>query len=79
MVIWARKWGQTSSLALFFDPVADIADCRRRADFAGGAGRTQAWLAMVIIGREITISALREWMAQIGERRSVAVAYIGKL
>ena len=41
--------------------------------------RTQAWLAMVIIGREITISALREWMAQIGERRSVAVAYIGKL
>ena len=34
---------------------------------------------MIIIGREITISALREWMAQMGKRNSVAVAYIGKL
>ena len=41
--------------------------------------RTSAVLAMIIIGREITISALREWMAQQGERRSVAVATIGKL
>ena len=41
--------------------------------------RTLAIYAMIIIGREITISALREWMAQMGKRNSVAVAYIGKL
>ena len=41
--------------------------------------RTFAIYAMIIIGREITISALREWMAQMGKRGSVAVAYIGKL
>ena len=42
-------------------------------------GRTYAIFAMIIIGREITISALREWMAQMGKRGSVAVATIGKL
>ena len=41
-------------------------------------GRTYAIFAMIIIGREITISALREWMAQMGKRGSVAVATIGK-
>ena len=42
-------------------------------------GRTEGWMAMIIIGREIAISALREWMAEMGTRKSVAVAYIGKL
>ena len=41
-------------------------------------GRTYAFRAMLIIGREITISALREWMAQLGRRNNVAVAQIGK-
>ena len=41
--------------------------------------RVEAWVALVIIGREITISALREWMAQIGASKSVAVHFVGKL
>jgi len=41
--------------------------------------RVQVWVALVIIGREITISALREWMAQVGASRSVAVHFVGKL
>jgi CDP-diacylglycerol--glycerol-3-phosphate 3-phosphatidyltransferase/cardiolipin synthase len=42
-------------------------------------GRAEAYLAIIIIGREIAISALREWMAQIGKTRNVAVAFIGKV
>jgi CDP-diacylglycerol--glycerol-3-phosphate 3-phosphatidyltransferase/cardiolipin synthase len=42
-------------------------------------GRADAWLAIIIIGREIAISALREWMAQLGKSKSVAVAFIGKV
>ena len=75
----ARKWGQTSSFGAFLDPVADKLIVAAALILLVELDRTQAWLAMVIIGREITISALREWMAQVGERRSVAVAYIGKL
>ena len=41
--------------------------------------RADAWLAIIIIGREIAISALREWMAQLGQAKSVAVAFIGKV
>ena len=41
--------------------------------------RAEAWLAIIIIGREIAISALREWMAQLGQTKSVAVAFIGKV
>jgi CDP-diacylglycerol--glycerol-3-phosphate 3-phosphatidyltransferase len=41
--------------------------------------RTNALVALIIVGREITISALREWMAQIGKSKSVAVAFIGKV
>jgi CDP-diacylglycerol--glycerol-3-phosphate 3-phosphatidyltransferase len=40
--------------------------------------RVEAWIAVVIIGREITISALREWMAQLGKAKSVAVSFVGK-
>jgi hypothetical protein len=42
-------------------------------------GRADAYLAIVIIGREIAISALREWMAQLGQHKSIAVAFIGKV
>jgi len=42
-------------------------------------GRAEAYLAAIIIGREIAISALREWMAQLGKTRNVAVAFIGKV
>src|SRR6187200_1151248 len=46
---------------------------------ADGRGRAEAYLAIIIIGREIAISALREWMAQLGKSRNVAVAAIGKI
>jgi len=42
-------------------------------------GRADAYLAIVIIGREIAISALREWMAQLGQHKSIAVAFLGKV
>ena len=60
----ARKLDQMSAFGAFFDPVAD------KLMIAG---------ALIIIGREIAISALREWMATVGKRTSVAVAFIGKL
>lgn len=75
----ARKWGQTSAFGAFLDPVADKLIVAAALILLVDLGRTWAWLAMVIIGREITISALREWMAQLGEHKSVAVAYVGKL
>ena len=55
------------------------ADGRRRTDHPGAARAVDAIIALIIIGREITISALREWMAQIGEARSVAVSVLGKV
>lgn len=77
----ARKWQQESRFGAFLDPVADklivavamLLIVEREASF---------WFTlagMIIIGREIVISALREWMAQIGLRGKVAVAFIGKL
>ena len=77
----ARKLNQTTPFGAFFDPVADkvmvaIALCLLIDEF-----RT-FWMtipAMVIIGREIVISALREWMAELGKRISIAVNRIGKL
>ena len=75
----ARKLNQVSAFGAFLDPVADkflICACvlvlvdLRRAD---------VFVALIIIGREIAISALREWMAQIGASRSVAVHRAGKL
>lgn len=75
----ARKWGQTSAFGAFLDPVADKLIVAAALILLVDLERTWAWLAMVIIGREITISALREWMAQLGEHKSVAVAYVGKL
>ncbi len=75
----ARKLNQTSSFGAFLDPVADkILVCASLLVLLE-LGRVNALVALVIIGREITISALREWMAQIGASRSVAVHMVGKL
>jgi len=76
----ARRLGQTSRFGAFLDPVADKlmvaaalvllveADPRPSLSIA----------ALIIIGREITISALREWMAELGARAKVAVSMVGK-
>jgi len=77
----ARKLNQTSPFGAFLDPVADklmvaISLALLVESYASW------WItipAIVIIGREIVISALREWMAEVGQRASVAVSYIGKV
>ena len=75
----ARKLNQMSAFGAFLDPVADKL-------FVVGAlivllflGRVDPLVALIIIGREIAISALREWMAKLGKSRSVAVGFLGKV
>lgn len=75
----ARKWKQTSSFGAFLDPVADKLMVAAALILLVNLNRADALLAIIIIGREITISALREWMATIGARSSLAVAYVGKV
>ena len=75
----ARYLKQTSDFGAFLDPVADKLMVAVALILLVKLDRTLAIYAMIIIGREITISALREWMAQMGKRGSVAVAQIGKL
>jgi cardiolipin synthase (CMP-forming) len=75
----ARKLNQTSSFGAFLDPVADKFLVCASLLVLVQLGRVGALVALVIIGREIAISALREWMAQIGASRSVAVHMLGKL
>jgi CDP-diacylglycerol--glycerol-3-phosphate 3-phosphatidyltransferase len=77
----ARKWNQTSPFGAFLDPVADkllVAVALVLVLY-----KTPQWIVLIpviiIIGREITISALREWMAELGQRNAVKVSYIGKL
>ena len=75
----ARKLNQTSAFGAFLDPVADkflVCACLL---VLLEQGRVDAIVALVIVGREIAISALREWMAQIGASRSVAVHMLGKV
>lgn len=75
----ARKLHQTSSFGAFLDPVADkflVCACLL---VLVHLQRVDVFVALIIIGREIAISALREWMAQIGASKSVAVHMIGKL
>ena len=74
----ARHLKQTSDFGAFLDPVADKLMVAVALILLVKLDRTLALYAMIIIGREITISALREWMAQLGKRNSVAVAAIGK-
>src|SRR5215469_6600203 len=88
---FARKFGQISRLGAFLDPVADklivaaalVLLVSRQDEAALGltpyaTRMVLALTAVVIIGREIAISALREWMAEIGARRKVAVSGLGK-
>jgi len=75
----ARKLGATSAFGAFLDPVADKLMVAAALILLVQLGRAEAYLAIIIIGREIAISALREWMAQIGRSRNVAVAFIGKI
>ena len=77
----ARKWDQTSPFGAFIDPVADkliVAVALVLILY-----KMPAWYillpVLVIIGREITVSALREWMAELGQSNTVKVSYVGKL
>jgi CDP-diacylglycerol--glycerol-3-phosphate 3-phosphatidyltransferase len=75
----ARKLDQTSAFGAFLDPVADKFLVCASLLILVYLQRVDALIALVIIGREIAISSLREWMAQIGASRSVAVHMLGKL
>lgn len=75
----ARKLGQTSAFGAFLDPVADkflVCACLL---VLVDLQRADVFVALIIIGREIAISALREWMATIGATKSVAVHLVGKI
>ena len=83
----ARRWNQTSKLGAFLDPVADkllvaIMLVLVASNMQLHQGLWSSFLfivtVMVIIGREITVSALREWMAELGKRAQVAVSKVGK-
>ncbi|MGZ8259803.1 MAG: CDP-diacylglycerol--glycerol-3-phosphate 3-phosphatidyltransferase [Caldimonas sp.] len=75
----ARRLRMTSSFGAFLDPVADKFLVTAALLVLVDLDRLNAFVALVIIGREIAISALREWMAQIGASRSVAVHRVGKV
>jgi cardiolipin synthase (CMP-forming) len=75
----ARKLNQTSAFGAFLDPVADKFLICAALLILLQLDRVNALVAFVIIGREIAISALREWMAHIGASRSVAVHMVGKV
>ena len=75
----ARKLNQMSAFGAFLDPVADKLIVAGALVVLLQLGRVDALVALIIIGREIAISALREWMAAVGQAKSVAVAFIGKL
>lgn len=77
----ARRLGQTSRFGEFLDPVADklMVAIALVLLVQSDPRVSMALVAAVIIGREITVSALREWMATVGQSRSVAVSWAGKL
>lgn len=76
----ARRMGQTSEFGAFLDPVADklMVAVALVLILQADPRITIALVAAIIIGREITVSALREWMAELGARSRVAVSGIGK-
>jgi CDP-diacylglycerol--glycerol-3-phosphate 3-phosphatidyltransferase len=76
---WARRYEQTSAFGAFLDPVADKLMVATALVLLTADERAPAILTVIIIGREITISALREWMAEIGKRAAVAVSWMGKV
>jgi cardiolipin synthase len=75
----ARRYGMTSPLGAFLDPVADKLMVSAALVVLLSLGRVDEFVALVIIGREIAVSALREWMAQLGKSGSVAVNSLGKI
>lgn len=75
----ARRWNETSSFGAFLDPVADKLMVAGALLVLVEFRDVNAVMAFIIVGREITISALREWMAQIGASKSVAVSSLGKI
>lgn len=75
----ARRLNQASAFGAFLDPVADKFLICASLLVLLEQGRVGSLVALIIIGREIAISALREWMASIGAGRSVAVHMLGKL
>ena len=75
----ARRMKQESAFGQFLDPVADKLIVAAALLVLLNMDRVQVWVALIIIGREITISALREWMALVGAGKSVAVHLVGKL
>jgi len=83
----ARKLNQSSAFGAFLDPVADklmvaaaliliVANPHLRPALMSAP--LFSVVVLIIIGREIAVSALREWMAEVGKRKSVAVSYVGK-
>jgi cardiolipin synthase (CMP-forming) len=76
---WARKFNQTSNFGAFLDPVADKLMVAAALIVLVEFHRVGAVVSLIIIGREIAISALREWMAGLGKSQSVGVAMIGKI
>jgi cardiolipin synthase len=75
----AREYNQASAFGAFLDPVADKLMVAAALIVLVELDRVSAGIALIIIGREIAISALREWMANLGQSGSVAVAFVGKL
>jgi CDP-diacylglycerol--glycerol-3-phosphate 3-phosphatidyltransferase len=77
----ARRLNQMSAFGAFLDPVADklIVVAALIVLMRFDPPRVHDIVALIIIGREVAISALREWMAKVGQATSVAVAFIGKL
>ena len=75
----ARRLNQMSAFGAFLDPVADKLIVAGALIVLLQLERVDALVALIVIGREIAISALREWMAKVGQAKSVAVAFIGKL
>jgi cardiolipin synthase (CMP-forming) len=74
----ARKLGQTTAFGAFLDPVADKLMVAAALVILVHMKRADPILAFIIVGREIAISALREWMARIGQSKSLAVNTLGK-
>lgn len=74
----ARALGQTSAFGAFLDPVADKLMVAAALIFLVYLGHVNVVVTFIIIGREIAISALREWMAQLGQSKSMAVSMLGK-
>ena len=75
----ARRLNQMSAFGAFLDPVADKLIVVGALVVLLYLNRVDMLVALIIIGREIAISALREWMAKVGQAKSVAVAFVGKL